>query len=95
VWDPAGGRLAVCKGHRSWVNAVAAFVDAKSGEQRVASASSDHTVRIWDPVRGGGALAVIDAHSSHIWGLASSADRKGLPRLVTGSQDRTVRMRME
>jgi len=94
------GRLAVLKGHKGWVNAVACFALAPhqtggggggKSSYRIASASSDRTIRIWDAIKNSmGALAVLEHHRGAVWCLeAFSAG--GVAWLASGSEDRSIR----
>ena len=49
VFDPVAGdtALVVLEGHTKGVNALTAFMDPATGEQRLVSASND--VRVWNP----------------------------------------------
>jgi len=91
IWDPEAGRLAVLKGHRSWVHSVCCFL-TQSGQHRVASASSDHSIRIWDPQSAGGAIVVFNGHKQHVWCVTAFDDKEGRPRIASGGEDRTVRV---
>jgi WD40 repeat protein len=66
-------------GHSDYVSAVAWSPDGK----RIASASGDHTVQVWDAV-GGGHVLTFRGHSSDVACLSWSADGK---YIVSGSID--------
>jgi WD40 repeat protein len=66
--------------HEGWVNAVVWSPDGK----RVATASHDHTARVWDAVNGQ-ALA----HEGGVMAVAWSPDGK---RVATASHDHTARV---
>jgi WD40 repeat protein len=55
---------------------------------RIASASWDTTVRVWD-VESGSAVAVLDAHTDQAWGVSFHPDGK---RVATSAADGTVRL---
>src|SRR5262249_10441545 len=69
--------------HSNWVNAVAFSVDGK----RLASASWDRTIRIWDSATGK-ELRRFTGHSHAVLGLALSADGKTL----ASAGDTTIRI---
>jgi WD40 repeat protein len=72
----------VLVGHKGPVTALAVLDDG-----RLASASNDNTIRIWD-VRGGADPIVLTGHEGAVTALAA------LPggRLVSGSKDKTIRV---
>ncbi|KAJ9481382.1 hypothetical protein VN97_g12098 [Penicillium thymicola] len=80
-WSPC---LQTLEGHSDWVNSIAWSPDGS----RLASASSDKTVRIWDPTTGQCA-STLEGHSELVCSIAWSPDRS---RLASGSADQTVRI---
>ncbi len=74
----------VLRGHNDWVHSVAWSPDGK----RLATASSDRTVRIWD-TEAGSELAVLHSHDDWVRGVAWSPDGQ---RLATASRDHTARI---
>ncbi|KAK3384604.1 hypothetical protein B0T24DRAFT_544890 [Lasiosphaeria ovina] len=80
-WDAC---LQTLEGHSDWVNSVVFSFDG----QRLASASSDHTIRIWDPATGN-CLQTLEGHSDWVNSVAFSSDSQ---RLASASHDRTVRI---
>jgi eukaryotic-like serine/threonine-protein kinase len=71
-------------GHSDYVSAVAWSPDGK----RIASASGDHSVQVWDAASGGHVLTY-RGHSGDVFSLAWSPDGKNI---VSGSLDRTVQV---
>jgi hypothetical protein len=71
-------------GHTSLVTSVAFSADG----QRLASASWDQTVKVWDAVTGQDTLT-LKGHTSLVTSVAFSADGK---RLASGSDDQTVKV---
>src|SRR6266852_2636143 len=71
-------------GHSDYVSAVAWSPDGK----RIASASGDHTVQVWDAANGGHVLTY-RGHASDVTSLAWSPDEKNI---VSGSVDGTVQV---
>ena len=72
------------KGHTDWVNAVAFSHDGSL----LASASSDQTVRLWDP-RTGQEVQVLKDHTGGVNAVAFSQDGS---LLASASDDETVRL---
>ncbi|HEX9133194.1 MAG TPA: WD40 repeat domain-containing protein [Ktedonobacteraceae bacterium] len=71
-------------GHTDYVSAVAWSPDGK----RIASASGDHTVQVWDAANGGHVLTY-RGHGGDVLSLAWSPDGKNV---VSGSVDKTVQV---
>jgi len=57
--------------------------------KRIASASRDHTINIWDPIAGGEPLLTLTGHANEVWSIAYSPDGE---KLLSTSEDNTIRM---
>jgi WD40 repeat protein len=77
-------RLMVAVGHENSVRGCAWSADGL----RIASASDDHTLRIWD-AKSGACLATLEGHRGDVNGCAWSPDGQ---RIVSGSEDETLRI---
>jgi len=84
LWSAAGRRLARFSGHGALVNGVCFAPDGA----RIASASSDHTARVWD-VESGACLARLEGHRDDVNGAAWSPDGT---RVATASFDGSARV---
>jgi WD40 repeat protein len=76
--------LQTLKGRSDYVNSVAFSHDS----MRLASASHNRTVRIWD-ASSGACLQTLEGHSSYVSSVAFSHDSM---RLASASHDRTIRI---
>jgi WD40 repeat protein len=76
--------LQTLEGHSGPVNSIAWSQDGS----RLASGSSDNTVRIWDPATGQ-CTSTLEGHSGRVNSIAWSQDGS---RLASGSRDETVRI---
>jgi WD40 repeat protein len=80
-WSPC---LQTLEGHTNWVSSVTFSHDG----QRLASGSSDTTVRIWD-AETGALQQTLEGHAGWVRSVAFSHDGR---RLASGSDDKTVRI---
>src|SRR5271163_442493 len=76
--------LQTLEGHSDWVNSVAFSHDSA----RLASASSDNTVKIWD-ASSGECLQTLEGHSGGVNSVVFSHDSA---RLASASYDKTVKI---
>ncbi|XP_053212357.1 notchless protein homolog 1-like isoform X2 [Panonychus citri] len=90
VWEAKSGKQigSTLKGHKQWINALSWEPLHRDGDcRRLASASKDATIRIWDTILGQ-SLIILCGHSASItclkWG--------GTGLIYSGSQDRTLRV---
>jgi WD40 repeat protein len=84
LWSPAGRIEDRLTGHAALVNSVAWSPEGA----RIASASSDHTARVWNAASGL-CTAVLSGHADDVNSVAWSPDGA---RVVTGSFDGTARV---
>ena len=84
MMDEWGACLQTLEGHSGVVRSVAFSHDST----RIASASDDRTVKIWD-ASSGKHLQTLEGHSDHVWSVAFSHDST---RIASASADRTVKI---
>nr|CEG03950.1 unnamed protein product [Fusarium acuminatum CS5907] len=72
------------KGHNSWVSSVVFSHDSK----KVASASNDETIRIWD-IEIGECERMLEGHNSWVSSVVFSYDSK---KVASGCDDKTIRI---
>ncbi|MCP4699225.1 MAG: hypothetical protein GY862_20605 [Gammaproteobacteria bacterium] len=76
--------VAVLQGHQADIHYAAFSHD----EQRIITASADHTARLWE-FNGGRQIAKLSGHQARVWHAAFSADDR---YVATASQDTTARL---
>jgi hypothetical protein len=77
-------------GHAGSVEAMALLVGL-DGRQLLATASSDGTVRVWDPVAGTAVGGPLTGHKLPVTAVVSLVGPDGRPLLATGETDRTAK----
>jgi ribosome assembly protein 4 len=90
IWDPVTGQAIgkPLKRHTKWVNALAwEPLHLNPDCVRVASAAKDGTIKVWDSLRGH-LLFSLSGHAASVTSLKWS----GQGFLISGSQDRTIRV---
>ncbi len=86
TWDTATGHLIqTLRGHKNWVTAVAV---SPSG-RRIASASLDCTIRLWDAESGQELIALTGHPGPPFWDVAFSPDGH---TIASASDDGLVRL---
>lgn len=78
-------------GHTGGIEALAVLV-GPDGQPLLASASSDRTVRLWDPDTGRAVGQRLTGHTKKIWALAVLVGSGKRSFLVSAGDDRTVRL---
>lgn len=92
IWDPATGTQVgkPLKGHTKWITSLVwePIHISKDGEsRRLATASKDASVRIWDAPTGR-AIAILTSHTASV----TSVRWGGQGLLFTGSEDRSIKV---
>jgi len=92
IWDPKTGTQVgkPLKGHTKWITSLVwePIHISKDGEsRRLATASKDASVRIWDAPTGR-ALAILTSHTASV----TSVKWGGQGLLFTGSEDRSIKV---
>jgi WD40 repeat protein len=82
---------AVLTGHGAPVNSVA-FGTTTLGQPLLASASDDHTVRLWDPIDGSPIGKPLTGHHDGVSSVAFGTTTCGEPLLASASWDGTIRL---
>jgi WD40 repeat protein len=84
IWNTGLRDEIVLLGHTDSIN----FAAASEDDTRIATASKDHTARVWDS-RTGATLAVLEGHKDGVLNVAFSPDGMNI---ATGSLDKTARV---
>ena len=90
VWVRATGEKVAAARHRNVVEhaGMVSSVAFAPGGQLLASASQDHSIRLWD-LGSGQCVERLYGNSSEVWAVAFTADGQGF---ISGAKDGTVRL---
>ncbi len=83
LWDLNGNEMAVFRGHKKYVVAVAFSPDGS----KVLTGSLDGTAKLWSP--GGRELVTFSGHNNRVRSVAFSPDGR---KILTGSDDKTAQL---
>ncbi|KAJ3332598.1 hypothetical protein HDU76_013702 [Blyttiomyces sp. JEL0837] len=97
VWNISTGKCFTLRGHTDWVNKVTIYQ-----KNKLFSCSDDHTIKLWD-LETKQVLRTFIGHNDQVQDLqlslphtrnprASSASRAGIPKLVSASLDKTIKI---
>jgi WD40 repeat protein/DNA-binding SARP family transcriptional activator len=79
-------------GHDGWIWSLAAIPAQPGTPPRLASASADHTIRLWDPLTGRALGQPLTGHSGTVRAITTARSDDGQTILVSGGHDGTIRL---
>jgi WD40 repeat protein len=79
-------------GHTGWIWSLAVIPAKPGSPPRLASASADHTVRLWDPVSGHAFGQPLTGHTDQVRAVITASSDDGRNVVVSGGHDGTIRL---